>query len=126
RNTDISQGRFINALDVERRQKVALIGAYLVNELFGTVNPIGEKIRINGDLYTVIGVLEMKSNASAQSSDDRVIIPYSTATRLLKNANIRNFYIQGKTPETVAQAMAALEGFLFKTFNDETAYRVFN
>ena len=126
RNTDVVQGRFINALDVERRQKVALIGAYLVNELFGAVNPIGEKIRINGDLYTVIGVLEIKSNASAQSSDDRVIIPYSTATRLLKNANIRNFYIQGKAPETVTQAMTALEMFLYKTFNNENAYRVFN
>jgi putative ABC transport system permease protein len=126
RNTEVQQGRFINALDVERRQKVVLIGTYIAQELFPGVNPVGQQLKLNGDLFTVAGVLEAKSNSSQGSQDDKVIIPYTTATRLLRNSTIRNFYVQAKTPETVELAMTALEGFLFKTFNSTDAYMVFN
>lgn len=126
RNTDVQQGRFFNQLDVERRQKVALIGTYVAQELFGTTNPIGQDIKINGDIYSVIGLLEVKSNNTAKSGDDIVIIPYTSATRLLRNSQIRTFYVQGKTPDTVDQAMTALQDFLFKEFKDTNAYRVFN
>jgi putative ABC transport system permease protein len=126
RNTTVTQGRFINALDVERRQKVALIGAYISQELFPGMNPLGQQIKINGDVYTVVGVLEEKSNSTAGSGDDKVIIPYTTAKRLLRNATIRNFSVQAKTPETVEQAMTALQDFLFKKFNSTDAYNVFN
>lgn len=126
RNINLQQGRFINALDVERRQKVALVGTYVAQELYADSNPIGQEIKINGELFTVVGVLEAKSNSSEGSEDDKVIIPYTTAKRLLRNANIRNFYVQAKTPDTVDQAMAALEEFMFKRFNNTDAYRVFN
>lgn len=126
RNTKVQQGRFINILDVERRQKVALIGSYVAQELYGVANPIGKEIKVDGDLYTVIGVLEVKSNSSEQSEDDRIIIPYTTAKRLLRNAIIRNFYVQAKTPETVDAAMTALQNFLYKTFNSTDAYFVSN
>jgi len=126
RNTDVQQGRFINTLDVERRQKVVLIGTYIAEELFSGVNPVGQQLKINGDLFSVVGVLETKSNSSQGSQDDRVIIPYTTATRLLRNSTIRNFYIQARTPETVEAAMKELEDFLFKIFNSTDAYMVFN
>lgn len=126
RNTKVTMGRFINALDVERRQKVALIGSYVAQELYGGSNPIGMPIKINGDLYTVVGQLEVKSNSTAQSQDDMVIIPYTTAKRLLGNASIRSFYVQAKTPESVEGAMEALQEFLYKEFNSTDAYRVFN
>lgn len=127
RNIKIQEGsRFVNALDVDRRQKVAIIGTYIAQQLFPNSNPIGLEIMVNGDLYTVIGLLEATSNSSAQSADDKIIIPYTTAKRLLRNAEIRSFYVQAKTPETVTSAMEALQDFLFKKFNSTDFYRVFN
>lgn len=126
RNTKVQQGRFISDSDTANRKKVALIGTYIAKELYSDMNPVGQVIRINGDEFTVEGLLEAKSNSTAQSSDDKVIIPYTTAKRLLKNANIRNFYVQAKTPETVDSAMAVLQSFLFKVFNSKDSYRVFN
>lgn len=126
RNTNVQQGRFFSALDVERRQKVVLIGAYIANELFAGMSPIGQTIKINGDVFTVVGVLEEKAGAAQGSDDDRVIIPYTTAKRLVRNANITTFYVQAKTPDTVDSAMQKVEEFLFKKFNNTDSYRVFN
>ena len=90
------------------------------------MDAIGQQIKINGDIYTVVGVLEAKSNSSEGSEDNKVIIPYTTAKRLLRNAIVRSYSIQAKTPETVNAAMKALESFLYKTFNNDSSYRVFN
>lgn len=126
RNTNVQQGRFITALDVEGRKKVVLVGTYIAAELFPDTNPIGQELKINGDIFSVVGVLEKKSNSTAASSDDKIIIPYTTAKRLLKNATIRTFYVQAKTPDTVESAMDKLEEFMFKKFNNDDFYRVFN
>jgi len=127
RNTKVQQGRFINDVDVEGRKKVAIIGTYVASELFPDTDPVGQEIKINGNLFTVIGVLEKKSsNNSAGSEDDKVIVPYTTAKRLVRNARINNFYVQAKTPDTVDSAMNAIEEFLLKKFNSTDAYRVFN
>jgi putative ABC transport system permease protein len=126
RNTDVQAGRFFNELDVKRRLKVVLIGTYVKNELFPADNPLGQTIKINGDVFTIIGILEEKGDSSEYSEDSKVIIPYTTATRLLGDANIRTFYLQGKRPETVNSAIEKLEKFLHKVFGDEQAYNVFN
>jgi len=126
RNTSVQSGRFINELDVKNRKKVVLIGTYIAQELFADAEPVGQEIKVNGDIFKVVGVLEAKSNSSEQSDDDKVIIPYTTAQRLLKNSTIRNFYVQGKSPDTVEQAMTVLENFLFEEFKNTDSYRVFN
>lgn len=126
RNTDVQQGRFFNALDIERRQKVALIGSYVSQELFGTTSPLGQEIKINGEVFQVIGLLETKASGSQGSDDDRIIIPYTTAQRLIRNANINSYFIQAKTSETVDNAMAVVENFLFSTFQNTDSYRIMN
>lgn len=126
RNTKVQQGRFINALDVDRRQKVALIGTYVAQQLYGEGSPLEQEIKINGEVFTVVGLIEVKSNSTAQSADDKVIIPFTAAKRLLKDANIRTFYVQAKTSDSVGSAMTLLQDFLFKTFNSTDSYRVFN
>ena len=52
----LSQGRFLSYLDVERRQNVCVIGAYLAQEAFGGgEQALGQTLSINGTSYTVIG-----------------------------------------------------------------------
>lgn len=126
RNTDVQAGRFFNELDVQRRLKVVLIGSYIKSELFPVGSPLGQTIKINGDVFTIVGILEEKGDGSEFSEDNKVIIPYTTATRLLGNANVRSFYLQGKSSDTIGKAMEKLEEFLYKKFGDEGAYNVLN
>lgn len=122
----VQSGRFILDMDVDYLQKVALVGTAVVNEIFEGQNPIGKNIKINGQIFIVVGVLEERGNGQDQSEDDQIIIPVTVSQRLMQSAVIRNFSIKATTPETIDRAMEKLNALLFKVYKDENAYRVFN
>ncbi|MEW6622836.1 MAG: ABC transporter permease [Bacillota bacterium] len=126
RNYQLQSGRFLVPIDVEFRQKVVVLGADVVSELFSNVNPLGQEVRINGTAFTVVGVLEAKGASMGRSEDDKVIIPISTAQRLLGNTRISTIYVQAESPEFVDRAIASIEATLLQKFRNENAYRVMN
>jgi putative ABC transport system permease protein len=126
RNTKVQSGRFILPIDVSFRQKVVLLGTEVVSQVFGSTNPIGETVKINGVNYKVVGILEEKGSTGMGSSDDRVIIPISTAQRLLNSRGIRSVAVQAATPEDVNTVVAQLDNLLFRKTKNTDAYRVNN
>lgn len=84
RNVEIAEGNFITEQNVERISKVAVLGPTTRDDLFGEnmTNVIGERIKIDGTDYTVIGITETKGGSMA-TGDDMVYIPYTTAQRYL-------------------------------------------
>lgn len=119
-------GRFIVQNDVDNMQKVAVVGTAVINDIFEGADPLGQKMKINGQMFTVVGVLEEKDDGQDDGADDTVIIPITVAQRLFSTATIRNFSIQAASPDTVETAMKKLEAFLEKTYKDTDAFRVFN
>jgi putative ABC transport system permease protein len=122
----VQSGRFILDMDVDYLQKVALVGTAVVNELFEGQNPLGKSIKINGQIFKIVGVLEERDGGQDQSEDDQIIIPVTVSQRLMQSAIIRNFAIKATTPETIDSAMKKLNALLFKVYKDENVYRVFN
>jgi len=84
RRTEVAQGRFLSEDDVLHRRRVAVIGADLKKELFSAMPAIGADIKINGVRFTVIGVLEKKTQITNYAApDDRsAFVPYSTLARM--------------------------------------------
>lgn len=126
KSVDVSFGRFLIQNDLDTMQKVAVIGTAVVNDIFEGGNPLGQKIKINGQMFSVIGVLEEKDGGQDSGADDTVIIPVSVAQRLFSSGTIRNFAIQATSPDTVETAMAKLNEFLTNTYKNSDAFRVFN
>ncbi|TDT63715.1 putative ABC transport system permease protein [Fonticella tunisiensis] len=127
RKINVSSGRFITKRDVENRYQVAIVGIDVANELYGTTNVVGQSMQVNGVSFTIIGVLEPQGSSMGGSGDDRIIVPLSTAQRLLKNTEIRTFYIEASSKDEVNNAKGYLELFLSKKFkNDTNSYRVFD
>ncbi|MGI5997536.1 MAG: ABC transporter permease [Lutispora sp.] len=126
RNVHVTQGRFILDFDLEYRQNVALIGTAVVNELFENVNPIGEKIKINGQIFKIVGILEERANGAAYSDDDQIIIPISSSRMVMGTSSIRNFAVEAASAEKVDAAMDKLETFLLDIYKNENAFRVFD
>ncbi len=73
-NLEIASGVFFSADDYQRANKVVVIGPNIAETLFGSVNPIGQQIRMGSIIVRVIGVLE-SNDSFMSSSDDSILIP---------------------------------------------------
>ncbi len=124
KNRDISEGRFLNDIDIERRRKVAVIGSYNQKELFGFESPINKQIKINNELFTVVGVLEEISESKESSEDNVIIIPYSSGRLIFKTSKIRSYTVWAATSDLVEKASQLVERFLYSKFKDEDEYNV--
>ena len=90
----VTEGRFLNDLDVQEARKVAVIGVDVVEPLFGDADPMGKTIILAGTHYTVVGLFSDEGRASEQR---KIYVPISTAQLL-----------SGATSE-VAQIMFTLD-----------------
>lgn len=123
----IHSGRAINILDLDSKNQVALIGSNLVDELYYGVDPIGKALLLNGTTYTVIGTLKASSNFGFSSSNNTVIIPYTTAMRSLGIKNIASFDAFLDDTAIADDTVVEIESVLNKAFNyKDNAYSVFN
>lgn len=77
-NFNIEFGRFINEDDLIKRSKVVVLGQEVVSNLFGGQNPIGQDIRLEKHIFTVIGIMESKGQSGFTNKDDIAIIPLNT------------------------------------------------
>ncbi len=123
-NRDVESGRFINDIDNERRRKVAVIGSYNAQELFGFENPVDKQIKINNEIYTVVGVLEAISDSEEGSNDDMIIIPYTSGRTLFGTNKIRSYVVWASSSDNVEEAAKRTKNFLYSKFRDEDEYSV--
>jgi len=79
----VRSGRFLPADDPIAPRAFAVLGSKVKHELFGNLNPLGQRIRIGGDRYRVVGVMESKGQVLGFDLDDTVYIPVATAMDLL-------------------------------------------
>ena len=75
---NLTSGRMINDNDSNNRSNVCVIGTDLVDNLFPGVDPLGKELRIQGALYTIIGVGEKQGKTLGQSRDNYAAIPITT------------------------------------------------
>lgn len=127
RKLTLSAGRFITQRDIDNRYNVLIIGPETAENLFKTTNVVGKKMYVNGIEFSIVGLLKSEGTSANGSNDDRIILPISTAKRLLKTSNITTFYIEAESKDKVEEAMAYTTLFLNKKFNNNTqSYRVMN
>ena len=116
-------GRFLQYIDVARMQHVCVIGSYLDQEAF-LGDSLGKTLSINGQAYTVVGVLSEQSGSTSYGSDNYVYIPYTNATRLNGNADISGYYFVAADETVNNQAKAAIESRLKQIYGDDDYYMV--
>jgi putative ABC transport system permease protein len=97
RNTFPKTGRFFNADELTSAASVAVIAPTVQKNLFpGNVDPIGEKIRIQGEIYEIVGVMEVKGAQGPQDRDDAVYIPLtSMSARIVGNNSLMGISVNG-------------------------------
>lgn len=91
RNWPLRHGGFFTRSDISSAAQVCVIGHSVVAKLFQTSNPIGEKVRLKGVPFEVVGVLDAKgANMVGEDQDDIVLTPYTTMRRRLQGSEFDN------------------------------------
>jgi len=108
-NADLAEGMQISQKQLDDFESVAILGFTTADDLFGYTNQlVGETIRINGEIFRVIGVLEEQGGSNLINSDNKVLIPLSSAqSRLMKRDNpneVDLIYAQARSADDVPQA----------------------
>lgn len=114
RNYDISDGRFITQQELEARDRVAVLGKTVVDNLFGGISPVGQVIRINKSTFRVIGVLASKGqSAGGQDQDDMILVPLKTAQERMMGINyVQSISVQAQSADVLNQVLADITTLL--------------
>ena len=84
RRWEVIEGREFNADDMRMLGKVCCIGMTVSKEIFGTMNPVGQTVRINRVAFEVIGLLGPKGVGSdGRDNDDVILMPFTSFERYL-------------------------------------------
>jgi len=113
-NFQLREGRFLDADDNRAALRVAVLGARIDQTLFDEDDPIGRDIRIQGDSFEVIGVLNAKGVlADGSDQDNLVLIPIRTALRRVFNSTWLNpVFISVRRPQDMDAAQAQIGSLL--------------
>jgi len=122
----VRYGQFFSQQEFDARQRFAVIGQTVADELFGMNNPLHRTIGLNGHVFRVIGVLEEKGATMGQDMDDAVLIPATTAQRLLGTNRVQQIYAQAKTGQQAALVTNHISRVMDIRFHQEDSVNVFS
>jgi putative ABC transport system permease protein len=129
RSLQIDQGRFYNLEDQLQRARVAVIGSEAKEKLFSGRNALGERIRLDGLSFEVVGVLTAKMQEGNDDINRMVYIPFTTMSDLKDTHYLDSIWFTYQTPayEQLEQSVRSILAIPHK-FNqaDRQAVRVFN
>lgn len=114
---EFASGGFFTAEDLERRERVVVLGPTAAEELFGGSDPIGQTVRVSGRSLEVVGVTKPKGGSIGPITlDDSVFVPYTTAERTLLGTNGKvSLNAQATSIQDVSTAMEAISSALRET-----------
>jgi len=114
RQLTMAQGRFLPPGNPSRGTAVCVLGYKIKNELFGNTSPLGERVRIGGRRFRVIGVLAPKGQSLGLDMGDIAIIPVASAQALFNTSSLFRIILQATGRDSVPQAKDAI----LKTIRD--------
>jgi putative ABC transport system permease protein len=106
RKADVSEGSFVTSADVQGHARVVVIGTTVATDLFGTEDPLGQTIQLNGTSYTVEGLLKPKGSNGFQDQDSVVLLPLTTAQDTLvgHSGQLNQILVEATSPSSVTAA----------------------
>ncbi len=112
-NSEIARGSAFTDDDVAQAARVVVIGSTTATELFADVEPIGQRVGIGGQLFTVIGVLKEKGSTGFNNPDDVALAPLTAVQRALTGYGpLNSILVEAKSADLVSAAQAEVTALL--------------
>src|SRR5665213_2616788 len=114
RKLDVETGRYFEADDFSAHRQVCIFGSHAAEKLFNGYPPVGEVVQIEGQPFTVIGVLRNKIQDSSNNGPDNenVFVPFPTMRTLRQQRDPNSLVFQPSSPDMHLQALQAVRTVL--------------
>jgi putative ABC transport system permease protein len=139
RNWVVAEGRAIIETDVESARDVCVLGGGLAQTVFPFGSPVGERLKINGLDYTVVGVLEAQGGSNGGQQDNFAIVPVTTALNRFGRRRSLNLLVQARDAASYDDTVEQVRGILrvvrkvppgveddFEAFSNDSLIEQFN
>src|SRR5262249_37413912 len=105
---------FFTDSDVRGSAKVCVIGKTVADNLFGSLDPVGQTVRIKNLPFRVVGVLVPKGTGpNGQDQDDIIMAPFSVVQRRMMGiTTVQNLMVSATNPRAIDQAIDEMTGLL--------------
>ena len=117
REYQIAEGSFFTQDDVVAQHRVVVLGKTVVDNLFGTTDPIGQTIKINRQSFRVIGVFAAKGGTGFGSQDNIAVAPITSVWAYLsggRGKGIAQIVVSASSPSAVTQAETEITTILLQ------------
>jgi len=116
RNVEIGSGTFLTDASVRDLGRIAVLGPTTRDDLFGEgADPIGQQVRVNGVMFTVVGVTAPKGGSGFNNADDVVYLPITTVQRFLAgNQSVSTISVQATAADTIDTAKQDVTDLLLR------------
>ena len=108
----IATGEFLPQDDPRAARAFVVLGAKVARELFGGANPLGSRIRVGGDRYRVVGVMQSKGQVLGFDLDDTVYIPVGRALELFNRESLQEIHINYEPTAPLAEVEEGIKRIL--------------
>ena len=128
-NLSIAIGRDLSWLDIQGYHHMVILGSDAAKVFFGTANPVGQTIQVNGNHFTVMGVyaprFSTENTVNSRQIDNFILFPY-TVRRLLGGEKPSQFIVKVKESANVSEITSRLRSFLKSTVGGDSTYLVYS
>jgi putative ABC transport system permease protein len=114
RNYTVEYGSWFTDTQQDNASRVAVLGPDTASTLFGSADQaIGQKIRVSGQPFTVIGVTKSKGSSGFSNNDEAVYIPFDAfQAHLSKSAGVSSVYVEASSQDVMTQVEADISTLL--------------
>jgi putative ABC transport system permease protein len=116
---EVAIGEFLPPDDLERARSVAVIGATVFQELYDGSNPLGDRIRIGGSRFRVVGVMEAKGQMLGFDLDDSVYVPAARGLELFDREGLHEIDVLYAENAPVEEVVAGIKRLLIARHGSE-------
>lgn len=107
RDHEVLVGKFFNELHVKQRSQVAVIGYNLAKSLSNGRNLVGSSLTLDGQTYSIVGIMSEKGSGNAEGVDDKILIPYTSALKIADTKTVKDIW--GKASSKIDTDLAVVQ-----------------
>jgi putative ABC transport system permease protein len=108
----VALGEFLPDDDPRAPRDFVVLGSKVATEFFGAGNPLGQRMRVGGERYRVIGVMETKGQVLGFDLDDTVFIPAARALDMFNRESLMEIHVAYEPTAPLAEVEAGIRRIL--------------